>query len=111
MSEVNLDFIVSNNNINFTVAPNDITFTPTDIQLSFFSGGLGVPGGTSGQLQYNNGHSTRDIFFKMHEDIQVSLVLKIMELIPNTSNLDEILKSLSPNTKLYNVIAKYQVFK
>ena len=55
MSEVNLDFIVSNNNINFTVAPNDITFTPTDIQLSFFSGGLGVPGGTSGQLQYNNG--------------------------------------------------------
>jgi len=55
MSEVNLDFIVNNNSINFTVAPNDITFTPNDIQLSFYGGGLGVPGGTSGQLQYNNG--------------------------------------------------------
>jgi hypothetical protein len=54
MSDVNLDFIVSNNNINFTVAPNDITFTPSDIQLSFYNGGLGVPGGTFGQLQYNN---------------------------------------------------------
>ena len=55
MSDINLDFTVSNNNISFTVQPNDITFTPTDIQLSYFGGGLGVPGGSSGQLQYNNG--------------------------------------------------------
>jgi hypothetical protein len=55
MSDINLDFIVANNNINFTVAPNDITFTPSDIQLSFFGGGLGVPGGSNTQLQYNNG--------------------------------------------------------
>lgn len=55
MSDINLDFIVANNNINFTVQPNDITITPTDIQLDFFGGGLGVPGGSSGQLQYNNG--------------------------------------------------------
>jgi hypothetical protein len=55
MSDVNLDFTVSNNNINFTVAPNDITITPTDIKLSYFGGGLGVPGGSTGQLQYNNG--------------------------------------------------------
>ena len=55
MSDINLDFSVSNNNITFTVQPNDITITPTDIQLSFFGGGLGVPGGSTGQLQYNNG--------------------------------------------------------
>jgi hypothetical protein len=55
MSDINLDFTVSNNTINFTVEPNDITFTPTDIQLAFFGGGLGIPGGSTGQLQYNNG--------------------------------------------------------
>jgi hypothetical protein len=55
MSDINLDFTVSNNSINFTVEPNDITFTPTDIQLAFFGGGLGIPGGSTGQLQYNNG--------------------------------------------------------
>lgn len=55
MSDVNLDFTVNNNSINFTVAPNDITITPSDIQLAFFGGGLGVPGGSTQQLQYNNG--------------------------------------------------------
>jgi hypothetical protein len=55
MSDVNLDFIVNNNSINFTVVPNDITITPTDIQLAFYNGGLGVPAGSTGQLQYNNG--------------------------------------------------------
>jgi hypothetical protein len=54
MSDINLDFTVANNNINFTVQPNDITITPTDIQLDFYGGGLGVPGGTNQQLQYNN---------------------------------------------------------
>jgi hypothetical protein len=34
MSEINLDFTVSNNSINFTVEPNDITFTPSDVQLT-----------------------------------------------------------------------------
>jgi hypothetical protein len=55
MSDINLDFSISNNVIAFTVQPNDITFTPTDIQLSYFGGGLGIPGGSTGQLQYNNG--------------------------------------------------------
>lgn len=55
MSDVNLDFTVSNNSIEFTVQPNDITITPTDVQLNIYAAGLGVPGGSTGQLQYNNG--------------------------------------------------------
>lgn len=55
MSDINLDFTVSNNNINFTVEPNDITFTPSEVQLSIYAGGIGSPGGSVGQLQYNAG--------------------------------------------------------
>ena len=55
MSDINLDFTVSNNNIGLIVVPNDITITPTDINLSVYAGGLGIPAGTTGQLQYNNG--------------------------------------------------------
>lgn len=55
MSDINLDFIVSNNSINFTVEPNDITFTPSDVQLNILTGGLGVPGGSAGELQFNSG--------------------------------------------------------
>jgi hypothetical protein len=54
MSDINLDFTVSNNNIDFTVQPNDITITPTDIQLTFAQGVLSIPGGSNTQLQYNN---------------------------------------------------------
>jgi len=53
--DINLDFTVDSSNINVTVEPNDITFTPTDINLSIFSSGSPVAGGSSGQLQYNNG--------------------------------------------------------
>ena len=54
MSDINLDFTVSNNSINFTVEPNDITITPTDVQLTVFAAGLGVPGGNVNELQYND---------------------------------------------------------
>jgi hypothetical protein len=54
MSDINLDFTVSNNSIDFTVQPNDITITPTDIQLSFYTAPAPIPAGTNGQLQYNN---------------------------------------------------------
>jgi hypothetical protein len=52
MSDVNLDFTVSNNSIDFTVESNDITFTPSDIQLTVFPGGAAA-GGSNGMLQYN----------------------------------------------------------
>lgn len=55
MSDINLDFTVSTSNIQVTVDTNEITFTPTDIQLAVFAAGLGLPGGSVGQLQYNNG--------------------------------------------------------
>ena len=55
MSDINLDFTVSNNSINFTVEPNDITFTPTDIQLTFNTSSQLNAGGSNTQLQYNNG--------------------------------------------------------
>ena len=54
MSDINLDFTVSNNSIDFTVEPNDITITPTDIQLNFYAGSGGNPAGGNTQLQYNN---------------------------------------------------------
>ena len=54
MSEINLDFTVNNNSINFTTEPNNLTITPTDIQLSFYGGAAGNPGGSNTQLQYNN---------------------------------------------------------
>jgi hypothetical protein len=53
MSDINLDFTVSNNSIDFTVESNDITFTPSDIQLTVFPGGAAA-GGSTGMLQYNN---------------------------------------------------------
>jgi hypothetical protein len=53
MSDVNLDFNVSNNSIDFNVESNDITITPTDIQLTLFPGGAAA-GGSTGMLQYNN---------------------------------------------------------
>lgn len=54
MSDINLDFTVSNNSIDFTVQPNDITITPSDIQLAVFAGGVAPPAGATGELQYNN---------------------------------------------------------
>lgn len=55
MSDINLDFTVSNNSINFTVEPNDITFTPTDILLTINPSIIPGAGGNIGELQYNNG--------------------------------------------------------
>lgn len=52
MSDINLDFTVSNNQISFTVEPNEITITPTDIQLTLGSSGGAAPAGNVGQLQY-----------------------------------------------------------
>jgi hypothetical protein len=55
MSDVNLDFTVSNNSIGFTVQPNDITITPTDIQLSFYTAPAPAAAGLNGELQFNLG--------------------------------------------------------
>ena len=55
MSDINLDFTVSNNSINFTVEPNDLTITPTDIQLIINPSISPGAGGNIGELQYNNG--------------------------------------------------------
>lgn len=55
MSDINLDFIVANNTITITPEPIDVFFTPTDIQLTYFGGGLGFPGGSINQVQVNGG--------------------------------------------------------
>lgn len=69
MSDVNLDFTVSNNSIVITPFPNDITITPTSIDLNVITnGGLGTPdsldanisnvhisGGTNGQYLQTDG--------------------------------------------------------
>lgn len=54
MSDINLDFTVSNNSIDFTVQPNDITFVPSDIQLNIDTGVVRLAGGSNQQVQYNN---------------------------------------------------------
>jgi len=54
MSDINLDFTVSNNSIDFTVQPNDITITPEEIQLTFNANFQPLAGGSNTQLQYNN---------------------------------------------------------
>lgn len=51
MSDVNLDFIVSNNSIVITPFPNDITITPTSIDLNVITnGGLGTPNSLSANI-------------------------------------------------------------
>ena len=54
MSDINLDFTVSNNSIDFTVQPNDITFVPTDIQLNISTGAVRLAAGSNQQVQYND---------------------------------------------------------
>lgn len=55
MSDINLEFTVSNNSIEFTVDPIDLTFTPQDIQLTINPSYQPGAGGNIGELQYNNG--------------------------------------------------------
>ena len=55
MSEVNLNFELSPVEANLLITTNDITFTPTALNLSLYTGGLGVPGGSPSTLQYNAG--------------------------------------------------------
>ena len=54
MSDINLDFTVSNNSIDFTVQPNDITITPEEIQLTLNANFQPLAGGSPFQLQFNN---------------------------------------------------------
>jgi hypothetical protein len=69
MSDINLDFTVSNNSIVITPVVNDITITPTSVDLNLITnGGLGTPnslaanisnviiyGGTNGQYLQTDG--------------------------------------------------------
>lgn len=60
MSDVNLNFVVSNNDISFTVQPNDITFTPEVVDLTFTSGGQAffpAGGGGNTQVTFNDNGS------------------------------------------------------
>lgn len=54
MSDINLDFTVSNNSINFTVESNEITITPTDIQLNLATNVTPATVATQGDLLYYN---------------------------------------------------------
>jgi hypothetical protein len=57
MSDINLDFTVSNNSINFTVEPNEITITPTDIQLNLATNISPETTASQSQLLYYNNFS------------------------------------------------------
>jgi len=55
MSDITQEFVVTDLNTNIVVDTNDITISPNTIQLSIYTGSSPVSGGTTGQLQYNNG--------------------------------------------------------
>lgn len=55
MPEINLDFTVETSNVNIIAESNPITITPTDISLNINAGGIAIPGGNPGELQYNVG--------------------------------------------------------
>lgn len=55
MPEINLDFTVETSNVNIIAETNPITITPTDIALNINAGGIAIPGGNPGELQYNVG--------------------------------------------------------
>jgi hypothetical protein len=53
MSDITLDFTVSNNQANFIVTPNDLAVTINPVNLTFSAGGLAVANGVTGAVQYN----------------------------------------------------------
>lgn len=55
MSEINANIVISPIDLGVTVNTNQLSFTPESIGLNFYTGGVGVPGGLTGELQYNNG--------------------------------------------------------
>ena len=57
MSEITQNFVVEPNNINITVDTNNINFTPNTTQLSIFTSGPAVVGGSNTQLQFNNNNA------------------------------------------------------
>lgn len=78
MSDINLDFTVSNNSIDFTVQPNDITITPTDIQLSIYSSGAPLARGANMEVQYNNeGLLEGDPNFTFDQDVNLLSISNI----------------------------------
>lgn len=113
---LNINFSYTNDYINLILNINDIEFVlskiymPNNVNQSDYYKVILYELISSPQ-SYNGSQSKKDIFFKMSEDTQANLILKILELIPQSNNLDKILNILTPNTKPYNVIAKYQVFK
>lgn len=93
MSDINLDFTVSNNSINFTVEPNEITITPTDIQLTIAAGGLAIPSGPTYGVQYDNngvfGASDNFKFYPSNATIAVTNIL-VGNNAAFTSNINDV---------------------
>lgn len=55
MSEILSNIVIEQTNINFSPNNNNINITPEPTALNIFAGGLAIPGGNAGELQYNNG--------------------------------------------------------
>jgi hypothetical protein len=55
MSEILANIVVEQTSINFSPDNNNLNITPEVTALNIFTGGLAVPGGNIGELQYNNG--------------------------------------------------------
>jgi hypothetical protein len=55
MSEILSNIVVQQVNATFTSDPTQLNISPEAINLNYFGGGLGVPGGNVGELQYNAG--------------------------------------------------------
>lgn len=51
----NLSFEISPASANIVVTNNQLSFNPSSVNMAVHAGGFGVPGGTSGTIQFNNG--------------------------------------------------------
>jgi hypothetical protein len=55
MSEILSNIVVQQINATFTAESTELSITPEAINLNYFGGGLGIPGGNAGEIQFNAG--------------------------------------------------------
>lgn len=117
--KINVDYIFDDTYYTFVIKVGDINFQldnmlymPLKYSYNFSQlYDLLIDDKIKGTNNYYSSE-TRGVFYKMPEETQVNLVLSILERVESKyMKLDVLLSKLTPNTKIHNAIAKYQVFK
>jgi len=116
--KLNIDFIPDDLYLKLAVKIGDIYFQIKEIYYPVNYGysynilyDILIDDKKHGSTNYYSSE-TREMFYKLSEDAQINIILAILTRInQKNSQLDNILLKLDPNTKIYNTIAKFQVFK